>query len=461
MRQLALILSLVSLATGSLTLLHHTSSRTLPLVWLKFQGASLSLWIALLGALGALSGIICGSWASIAVGLAGAILSADYVRRVVAPRDQLFDQPFGANWRSRIPSASQTRMLQRRWSFFRPAAPQARVTRDIAFATIPGSTRGLLCDIWQPRAGIEASGTAIVYLHGSAWYLMDKDFLTRPFFRHLAAQGHVVMDVAYRLCPETNIVGMVADAKRAVAWMKEHSTEFGVDAERIVLCGGSAGAHVALLAAYSNTEHRLTPEDLLKVDTSVRAVVSYYGVPDLRAYAHHAAQMTPPEIVEKPATPRTEPGRFQRFMMRLTIGRTLTAAQLPPPPSHHAIMRDLVGGLPDQVPDMYKLASPVCHINADSPATLLFHGTHDFIIPVSSVRDLFHALRSHHVPVVYIEYPRTDHAFDIIYPPMMGPAAQSALYDMERFLACTAGMQSPARRSISVAVQSGAGSIAS
>ena len=49
--------------------------------------------------------------------------------------------------------------------------------------------RRLLCDLWQPLRGVAPSGLALVYLHGSAWYLLDKDFFTRPFFRHLAAQG--------------------------------------------------------------------------------------------------------------------------------------------------------------------------------------------------------------------------------------------------------------------------------
>ena len=64
-----------------------------------------------------------------------------------------------------------------------------------------------------------SSGLAFVYLYGSAWWILDKDFGTRPLFRQLAAQGHVIMDVAYRLCPEVDIYGMVGDVKRTVAWM--------------------------------------------------------------------------------------------------------------------------------------------------------------------------------------------------------------------------------------------------
>jgi acetyl esterase/lipase len=77
------------------------------------------------------------------------------------------------------------------------------------------------------------------------------------------------MDVAYRLCPETGAVGMVGDAKRAVAWMKAHAAEYGASPEKVVLMGASAGAHIALLTAYATNHPRLTPDDLREVDTSV------------------------------------------------------------------------------------------------------------------------------------------------------------------------------------------------
>ena len=67
--------------------------------------------------------------------------------------------------------------------------------RDLSFWTIPGTDRDLLCDVWRPNDG-SGSGLGIVYLHGGAWFIMDKDFGTRPLFNHLVAQGHTVMDVA-------------------------------------------------------------------------------------------------------------------------------------------------------------------------------------------------------------------------------------------------------------------------
>ena len=98
------------------------------------------------------------------------------------------------------------------------------------------------------------------------------------------------MDVAYRLCPEVDIYGMIGDVKRAVAWMKANAARYQVNPERIVLGGGSAGGHLALLAAYAPHHPLLTPPDVQGCDLSVRAVVSYYGPTDLRAVYEHTHQ---------------------------------------------------------------------------------------------------------------------------------------------------------------------------
>ena len=171
-----------------------------------------------------------------------------------------------------------------------PASPDPIFIRNISFHTIAGKNRELLCDIWQPPYNIIHSGLAFIYLHGSAWTVLDKDFGTRIFFRRLASQGHVIMDVAYRLFPETDFMGMVHDTKYAIAWMKANAVAYGVNPDRIVIGGGSAGAHIALLAAYTSQNSQFMPTDLEKVDLNVRGVISLYGQADLKATYYHTCQ---------------------------------------------------------------------------------------------------------------------------------------------------------------------------
>ncbi len=96
-------------------------------------------------------------------------------------------------------------------------------------------------------------------------------------------------------------------------------------------------------------------------------------------------------------------------------------------------MARLVGGAPEEIPEVYQLVSPLNYVSASSPATLLFQGAHDYLLPVSATRQLHEKLRSMNVPSVYVELAQTEHTFDQILPEL-SPPAQVALYYLERFL---------------------------
>jgi acetyl esterase/lipase len=201
--------------------------------------------------------------------------------------------------------------------------------------------------------------------------------------------------------------------------------------------GGSSGAHIALLAAYAPGHPQLTPDELQGVDTSVLAVLSYYGIPDMySAYERWMAQAAAGPERPLTQTERREPGRVADFLNTLIFGRTLTAAQSPPAPPVRQLMQNLLGGQPDEVPAMADLASPIQQVTASSPPTLMFQGAHDAVVPLDAPRRLHRALAAAGVPVVYVEFPWTEHAFDMMYPPLANPAAKAALYDLQHFLAC-------------------------
>jgi acetyl esterase/lipase len=374
----------------------------------------LSPFLAVLGLMGAGLGWLYPAPIAVVAGLLGAGISVIYIALVTIPQPG-FDLAFGKEWKNRIPPFLESHLLKRRWNMMLPQTGEPRWERDIPFWTLPGSDRKLLCDIWQPPEGVAHSGLAFVYLHGSAWWVLDKDFQTRPFFRQLAAQGHVIMDVAYRLCPEVDIYGMAGDVKRAVAWMKANAASYQINPERVVLAGASAGGHLALLAAYTPDHPLLTPPDVQRSDLSVRAVVSYYGPTDLRACYQRTGQA---RLVGLPKVEIGLPGAAEMKKNITEAGRLDT----------------LLGGHPDEVPAVYELASPVTHVNASCPPTLLIQGETDVITPAAATRDLHHRLVECGVPAVNIIYPLTNHAFDMLEP-QISPPTQAALYYLERFLA--------------------------
>jgi acetyl esterase/lipase len=304
--------------------------------------------------------------------------------------------------------------------------------KDIPFATIPGSSRQLLCDIWQPPAGVSSTGLAFIYLHGSAFYLLDKDCGTRPFFRHLAAQGHVIMDVAYRLSPETGLMGMINDVKRAILWMKEHADVYNIDPGCIVIGGGSAGGHLALMAAYTANNSRFTATELIGKDDKVSAVISLYGTNDLKTLYYHTNQHLTTRSVPgraRKAVPTKMPGwiikRLGENFHRLGFDKGFENA---------GALAPLLGGHPDECPETYAFFSPLTHVHRGCPPTLLIHGEDDIMAPVKTTRMLYTRLADNGVPAILHILPRTDHGFDLVLP-KISPPAHSEFYDVERFLA--------------------------
>jgi acetyl esterase/lipase len=431
LRILAYATSLFSAGLSLLHFLRIRSPKHNTFAAPKLLAAALSPYLAITGVLGMFLGFLSRTPFALVAGALGLWASARYVWRVVTASAKVATAFDRNEWES-TEFRRADHMLRGRWTWHLPALPEPEWQQNIPFYTIPDSERTLLCDLWQPPAGIQPSGLALIYLHGSGWHFLDKDVGTRAFFRHLAAQGHVVMDVAYRLCPEANWRGMLADAKHAIAWMKANAAQFGVDPEQVVISGGSAGGHLALLAAYTAHVPDLTPDDLKDVDLAPRAVISWYGPTDMLAYNAHAGMLF--ATLVQPGTDGLLE-RLQSWLMR-AMGFNM------PNPRHwqpgltvqENMMRALFGGVPDEVPDEYRLASPIKYAGPECPPTLLLQGEHDSITPAAAVRALACRLREAGATVKHVEYPQTEHAFDLILP-RLAPAAQASLYEVERFLA--------------------------
>lgn len=413
---LAYILSGLSLLLSALFFVQlKLPSELPPFLWLaKLMAGAMSPYWAITGAAGAVIGWLYQALWAIPMGIAGTGIMIWYIWRCT--RDHKgFDDAFGTGWSDQISPEQANHMVQKRWTWFlkMKASPDSVWERDVPFWTIPGTDRQLLCDVWSPGDG-NASGLAIIFIHGGSWTAMDKDMLTRPFFRHLVAQGHTVMDIAYRLCPEVDIYGMNGDVKRAIAWMKENASRYGANPESIVLVGSSVGGHLALLAGYTPQHPDLTPEDIKDADLSVDGIVSFFGPSDLLVgYSRWNIKQRSEKWSPLPIGAKLDPKKAFLYGGRLDI---------------------LLGGHLQEIPDTYLLASPITHVNPGCPPTLLIQGDKDILVPVETTQALYTKLVESGVPAINKVYWGTEHAFDLVLP-QINPAAQSTLYDVDRFLA--------------------------
>lgn len=407
-----------------------------PALWfLKLYVSALSPLFTFIGLLNLIVGLISGSVFLSLIGTYVFIFFSVHIFRVTRPPDTAdgFEQAFGIRSErgSQLKSGKKNYLLPSRSILQLTDVPDPRFEQNIPFATIPGTDRKILCDVWQPNTAISSSGIAFIYLHGSAWYFLDKDLGTRPLFGHLAAQGHVIMDVAYRHSPEADMMGMVNDVKRAIVWMKENAHKYRVNTHRVVVGGGSAGGHLALMAAYTSNNSLFTPKELEGKDTSVSAVISLYGPSDLEAMYYHTNQhLTTQETPDRPK--KAVPSKMPEWMKK-SMGEDFHRLGFDKGFVNAGAFAPLLGGHPDECPDTYTLFSPGTHIHTHCPPTLLIHGEHDIMAPVNATRSLHALLIEEKIPTVLHILPQTDHAFDLQLP-QLSPSAHNAIYDIDLFL---------------------------
>ena len=95
------------------------------------------------------------------------------------------------------------------------------------------------------------------HVGASAWWRIvsgRKNSQSLPLIYQLASQGWVCISANYRLSPAARFPDHLIDAKKVIAWVREHGFEYGADPTTIFLAGNSAGGHMAAMAA-------LTPND--------------------------------------------------------------------------------------------------------------------------------------------------------------------------------------------------------
>ncbi len=255
---------------------------------------------------------------------------------------------------------------------FRMREPRVRLIRNVSFNPDYGK-RGLL-DIYLPAETPPQGAPVLLQIHGGAWTIGTKDQQGIPLMQHLAAKGWICVAPHYRLSPRSWWPAHIIDVKKSIAWIRENIDEYGGDPDYIAITGGSAGGHLAALAAVTPNDPEWQPgfED---VDTSVQAAIPHYGVYDFAGATgtRRAIQMR------------------DRFLAPRVIRKRFT-----------------------KNPEVFENASPMLRITPDAPDFFVIHGTYDTLVEVNQARQFVAKLREvSKRTVVYAELPGTQHAFDV------------------------------------------------
>jgi acetyl esterase/lipase len=105
------------------------------------------------------------------------------------------------------------------------------------------------------------------YIHGGAFIWGDKRTeFPDQLRRSLLARGFAVVSINYRL--KTPYPAPMDDGEAALAFVRAHAAEYGIDTSRIVLMGGSAGAGIAQWMAYHDQDLSVVAVGLLNAQTT-------------------------------------------------------------------------------------------------------------------------------------------------------------------------------------------------
>lgn len=162
------------------------------------------------------------------------------------------------------------------------------VKRNIVYKRTGDKT--LLLDVYKPLVKKMDKAPVFVYVHGGGWSGGRKEpsGAIQPIFESLSKEGFVCVSVMYRLVkmwdPSDPVLmrDCVVDCRDSLRFLKKYEKELGIDAERIVVFGDSAGGHITQLLTFSSADDFKGAAELYDYKVGPVAGISWYGPSDFR-----------------------------------------------------------------------------------------------------------------------------------------------------------------------------------
>ncbi len=263
-------------------------------------------------------------------------------------------------------------------SVARLGAQDIPIVRDVVYGHKDGMA--LTMDVLKPA---QPNGAAVCFIPTGGWYSVWQEPETRmPLCKPLLEKGFTVFLIYHGSAPKYNIPEIVPDCRRAIRFVHLKAKEFGIDAERIGVWGGSAGGHLTLVLATTADDGDPKAKDkVLRQSDRIAAAVALFPPTDLRDWVK-----APPESIR--SHPAMKPLTFE--------------------------------------PAKAKDFSPLLHVTEKTPPTLLIHGDKDMLVPISHSTTMIEALEKSKIPSKLITIKGAGHGFgakqnaDVVVPALVG-----------------------------------------
>jgi len=235
---------------------------------------------------------------------------------------------------------------------------QSRSYRDIAYG--PGKSQKL--DLFLPSSD-HAPARVIVFFHGGGWAEGDKADGQEKGALAGVARGYAVASVNYRLSAEATFPAAILDARAAIRFLRANHKRYGLDRDKFVAWGDSAGGHIAALVGTGANAPIFADAWLGHGEeaSTVKAVIDWFGPIN---FATMDAQFT---ASVAGAADKSGPNSMESKF----LGKTVTDA-----------------------PELVTAADPTTYIGKECPAFLIQHGDRDELVPVEQSINFAAALKA-------------------------------------------------------------------
>ncbi len=275
-----------------------------------------------------------------------------------------------------------------------PSTAPAQDWRTITPDVIYGHKAGMALTYDVVRPAENPNGAVVLFMVSGGWVSIwaPPETVVRAekkglnLFEKIVDRGYTLVLVRHGSSPYFKVPDAVADVKLAVRHVRRQAATYGVDPQRIGVCGGSAGGHLSLvLGTMGDDGDPDAAVDLEKTSSHVQAVAAYFPPTDIREYVNHK-----------------------------TLSRQFPAVVFPD----------------DQAADV----SPLLSVTKRTAPTLLIHGDKDELVPISHSQRFHEAMQKVGAECELIVMPGAAHGF----PGAQGQQAEKALLDwFDRYLGKT------------------------
>ncbi len=234
----------------------------------------------------------------------------------------------------------------------------------------------LTMDVFTPQKN--ANGIGIVWVVSGGWFSSHDGIPKNPtnsFIGELLKRGYTVFAVVHGSQPKFTIPEIVADMNRAVRFIRAHAADYKIDPDRIGITGASAGGHLSLMQGLAGDKGNPDAKDPVdRVSSRVQAVACFFPPTDFFNYG-------------KPGEDALGRGILKGFPAPFEFN------EFDPKQNKFIVITD-----ESRRKEIGNKISPINHVSADDPPTLIIHGDADLLVPIQQAEILVAKLKEVKVP---------------------------------------------------------------